>query len=220
MSDTDTRTEIAPLTASEPSSVPVAASIPVAPRPAATGGLVLRRLQLVSSLLTVHAQRLGAVGISGMAALVFAVAFLCSSVLPLRGRVTELRNEVSTASVARVAPRAAPPREQAAAFIAGLPQRKSLPGVLAAIVQQAEAAGLSLDRGVYQWSVGKSGAIAQYQLTLPVKGSYPEVRKFVDATLAAVPAAALAGITLGRPNVGDAQVTADLRFLIFVRSAE
>jgi Tfp pilus assembly protein PilO len=155
-----------------------------------------------------------------MAALVCAVAFFCSTVLPLQTKITALRAEVATASTAPAAHRIAPPREQVAAFIAGLPQRNNLPGVLAAIVQQAETCGLSLDRGNYQWSVGKSGAIAQYQLTLPVKGSYPEVRKFVDATLAAVPAAALAGITLERPNVGDAQVSADLRFVIFVRSLE
>ena len=64
----------------------------------------------------------------------------------------------------------------------------------------------------------RAGPVARYQLALPVTGSYPAVRKFVDSTLAAVPAAALSGITLERPNVGDGQVSANLRFEVFVRT--
>lgn len=219
MSDVDAQGENVSPAASDSPPVPVTpdAGMPVR---ALSHDLMPGRLAVASSLLTLHAQRLGTVGVSGIAALVFAAAFLFSSLLPLRTRVAGLREELSSVTVERPAPHAAPRPAQPASFVASLPTRKSLPGVLAAIVQQAEVAGLSLDHGVYQWSVGKSGAIAQYQLTLPVKGAYPDVRKFVDATLAAVPAAALAGITLERPNVGDAQVSADLRFVIFVRSAE
>jgi Tfp pilus assembly protein PilO len=165
-----------------------------------------------------YTQRLGRTGVVGLAALVFAVVFFAFTLLPLQARVGHLREALQSAASNAQRPNAVPREEQAANFIARLPTRNNLPAVLGAIVQQAEKAGLSLDRGAYQWSVGKSGSIARYQLTLPVRGSYPAIRKFVDATLVEVPAAALAGISLERSNVGDAQVTANLRFEIFLRS--
>jgi hypothetical protein len=178
-------------------------------------GRSARSMVLVATGFT---QRLGRTGVVGLAALVISVAFFVFTLLPLQSRVAELREalQASRSDVQRA--NAVAPEDQAATFIAGLPARNSLPAVLGAIVQQAEKAGLSLDRGAYQWSVGKSGAIARYQLTLPVRGSYPAIRKFVDSTLLEVPAAALAGISLERANVGDAQVTANLRFEIFLRS--
>lgn len=163
-----------------------------------------------------RARQLGAPGIVGIAALAFCVAFQQSTLLPQAAQVRELR----VAADASVPVRAAAPKPAAGAreFITSLPDRNALPAILAAIVQQAQAAGLSLDRGAYQWSADKSGTVARYQLTLPVTGSYPAVRQFVDATLAAVPAAALVGITLERPNVGDGTVSASLRFEIFTRN--
>jgi hypothetical protein len=177
-----------------------------------------QRLVRPAQIATARLQRLGVMGIGGVAALIFCATFVSSTLLPMHSRVLELRDAVEATGNAARHVRLPPPQEQAKKFVAGLPDRNSLPAVMGAIVEQAADAGLLLERGTYQWSAGKSGAIARYQVTLPVKGSYPAIRKFVDSTLAAVPAAALAGISLERPNVGDAQVAANLRFEIFVRS--
>ena len=177
-----------------------------------------QRLVRPAQIATARLQRLGVMGIGGVAAVIFCATFVVSALLPLYSRVVELRDTVEATGNAARHLRLPPPQEQATKFVAGLPDRNSLPAVMGAIVQQANDAGLSLERGTYQWSLGKSGALARYQVTLPVKGSYPAIRKFVDSTLAEVPAAALAGISLERPNVGDAQVAANLRFEIFVRN--
>lgn len=194
----------------EPTSRPRAAPQPV-------GATLHRTVQRLGPMLVDRVQRLGLAGTLGVAALAFCAAYVQSSLLPEYSRVQALQSAVSEARAVHPARRSTP-RIEADDFIASLPDRDRLPGVLASFLQQAPAAGLSLDRGAYQWSTEKSARVARYQLTLPVSGSYPAVRKFIDSALAAVPAAALTGITLERPNVGDERVSANLRFEIFVRN--
>lgn len=189
-------------------------------RPQSQRVFAARRLPLahLGPMLVERAQRLGTMGIAGVAALVFCAAFAQSTLLPQYAQVRELRVAAGGAASSPAQEFTRAPRAQADAFVASLPDRDALPTVLAAIVEQAQAAGLSLPRGAYQWRADKAGKVASYQLALPVTGSYPAVRKFVDSTLATVPAAALAGISLERPNVGDGQVVANLNFEVFVRT--
>jgi len=197
---------------------PRRAALPAMPKPNSVAAFPRTGIARLGPVLVERAQRLGTLGIVGIAALVFCAAFVQSTLLPKYAQVRELRVAVEAAA-SRPAPARAPaPSAQADSFVATLPDRDALPAVLGAIVQQAQAAGLSLPRGAYQWSADKSGTVARYQLALPVTGTYPAVRKFVDSTLVAVPAAALSGITLERPNVGDGQVSANLRFEVFVRT--
>ena len=58
--------------------------------------------------------------------------------------------------------------------------------------------------------------LARYQVTLPVQGSYGEVRGFVDAVLDAVPAAALEELALKREEIGEPLVEARVRFVLFL----
>jgi hypothetical protein len=206
------RTTLAP--ASLQAQQPVASSPPRDVVRSQAKGTMARALPLLSA----HAQRLGVPGIAGIAAFMFCITFWQTVLSPMHERVTKLRAAASSANTEQVLRGGQGPQGHAAAFIAELPDRNRLPAVLGAIVEQAEGAGLSLERGAYQWSASKTGLTARYQITLPVNGSYPAVRKFVDSTLAQVPAAALAGITIERPNVGDALVSADLHFEIYVRS--
>ena len=75
-----------------------------------------------------------------------------------------------------------------------------------------------LEQGRYELTPLHSGHLARYRMSFPIKGSYPDIRRFIDATLSTIPAAALEGLRIERKNVGDAGVSADLRFSIFVRN--
>ena len=50
---------------------------------------------------------------------------------------------------------------QARAFIRRLPSRDELPVVLTTVVSQADAAGLQLERGDYEFTMAKSGVITR-----------------------------------------------------------
>jgi hypothetical protein len=60
------------------------------------------------------------------------------------------------------------------------------------------------------------GRVMRYQVTLPVRGTYPQIRKFVDGALAQVPALSLDGIQFERRNIGDATVDAKIKFVVYL----
>lgn len=156
---------------------------------------------------------------SGLVLLLTSVVLWFGTLAPLRANVADLRDEVERLETAnRDGTRG--PRSldaQARAFVRRLPARNDLPGVLAVVAEQARTAGLALERGDYEFALAKSGNVARYHLTLPVVGTYPQIRRFVSETLARLPPVALEGLALERDAVGDAQLRASLRFVVMVR---
>jgi len=179
------------------------------------------RLQVAAGQLLPRAQyriaRLGTVGQVGLAALAAAAVLAVSALLPAQRALQTL-----TADLARTrqSPVAASAAAGAPRLLASLPTREQMPTVIGQMFAEAKASGVSLDTGHYVYTAAKGGAIARYELEFPVKASYPDIRKFIDRTLATVPSAALGKLRLERKAVGDAVVAADVVFVVFVRAGE
>jgi hypothetical protein len=161
--------------------------------------------------------RLGPAGQVGLAGLVAALVFAASALLPARHALDAL-----SANIARAQhPSAALSADQAAPrLVESLPTRDQIPAVIGLIYAKAKEAGVPLDTGHYVFSPPKAGALARYDLDFPVKASYPDIRNFINHTLTAVPAAALAKLHVERKTVGDQVVNADIGFVVFVRSEQ
>lgn len=80
----------------------------------------------------------------------------------------------------------------------------------------AEAEQLVLAQGEYRGLADKSGKLTRYQVTLPVKGSYVQIRKFIDAALIAVPVAALDDVNFKRETIAANQLEARIKFTLFL----
>ena len=80
----------------------------------------------------------------------------------------------------------------------------------------AGAQKLALEQGEYRITPDKSGKLARYQITLPVKGSYVQIRQFVAQALADVPVAALEDINFKRETIGATQLEARIKFTLFL----
>ena len=80
----------------------------------------------------------------------------------------------------------------------------------------AAAQKLVLEQGEYRITPDKSGKLARYQITLPVKGSYVQIRQFVAQALADVPVAALEDINFKRETIGATQLQARIKFTLFL----
>lgn len=172
---------------------------------------VLRILQPV--------RRLGAWGGAGLAMLAVATMGMLFSVLPAIHERDVLQAQLATEQgrgKLALPSAVTTPRS----FLSKLPGRPELPAILATVVAQAQAAHLELHEGNYELIEGKGGTGQRYRMTLPVTGRYVDVRKFVDGTLAAVPAAALDSISLSRDDINSAVVVADLRFLVYLRGRQ
>ena len=88
------------------------------------------------------------------------------------------------------------------------------------IYSAARRERLSLQRGEYKLMPDKEGGLVRYQIVLPLKGSYPQIRRFVAEVLEEIPAVAIDDISIRREKIGDASVEARLRLNLYMRSEE
>jgi hypothetical protein len=165
-------------------------------------------------------ERLGRSGIAGLALLVFSTVFVLSTSAALRTELHALRVTVArdSATALHAGGIAATPAAQLDGFLRGLPRRSDLPRVTAQLFDQSKKAGIELERGTYELLPAVAGRLARYRISYPVKGTYPEVRRFIDGSLLAVPALALESLRVERSSVADPRITADLRFVVMLRN--
>ncbi len=60
--------------------------------------------------------------------------------------------------------------------------------------------------------------MVRYQIAFPVTGPYPQIRAFIDSTLATMPAVGLSELVLERKSIADVNVEAQLRMTVYTRS--
>jgi hypothetical protein len=168
-----------------------------------------------------HLARLGWPGWSGLALLFAAIGYLLSVVLPATRELDQLDRSVAR-SVAEVkaeqggGTRQLTPSEQLAQFYAAFPKGTTVPDWLGKLNSIAVKQNLSLDVGNYSLVHNQSARLDRFRITLPIKGSYPQVRKFIATALATVPALSLESVAIKRDKVGDGQVEARVEFLLFL----
>jgi Tfp pilus assembly protein PilO len=146
-------------------------------------------------------------------------ALWLSTVVPMSRNVEMLQAEVATLESAAKSGTAIArsPAAQADTFIKGLPTRNDLPSIMTVIITQATDAGLELPSGEYQFTPTRSGQIGRYRIAFPVRGTYPQLREFIDGTLTALPAVALESLRLERESIGETVLEAELQFAVIVR---
>ena len=187
--------------------------------PAVRDNLIARLSARVGGILP-HVQyqltRLGALGITGIAAVLGAAVITLTAVVPGHSAIRALDADIARSM--RHAPSGeTTPEEGLAKLVAALPTRGQIPAVIGLVLQQAHQAGVPLDVGHYAFIPAKAGSVGRYELEFPVRASYPQVRDFINRTLTAVPAASLDKLRIERKSVTDQAVNADVRFVVFVR---
>ncbi len=204
-------------------STPVPAPVSVLPLPS-RAGRAPRSLQRVlaigaSHVLVQRVQSVGKTGASGVALLVFALAFFAGANVAVRNNVDVLRASLDEAQHSTTIDSSAPQMRVRAVreLVSALPERSALPDITGKIVAQAQAAGIELERGNYDLTVTHSGRLVRARMTFPVHGRYPDIRRFIDSTLATVPGAAVDGLRLERKDIGVAEIDAQIRFAVYVR---
>lgn len=88
---------------------------------------------------------------------------------------------------------------------------------LFAIAAQME---ISLDQGEYLWQNDKNSGTYRYQILLPVKGAYRDIRRFCEKTLRDLPFVSLDELSFKRESVGDDEIDVNLRFTFFLKDAQ
>jgi hypothetical protein len=171
--------------------------------------------------------RLGWPGLAGLALLAAAAVLWLGAQRPdenragqLRADVADLRARLRSAGEAGEDGRSRPPATRAAqlaTFYGFFPVVGSLPDWLAVLNTAAAKNGLVLESGDYALVQARGEQrLARYEMTLPVKGSWPQLRGFVAEVMEQIPAAALEDLALRREAVGTEQVEAKLKFVLWL----
>lgn len=107
-------------------------------------------------------------------------------------------------------------------FYSTFPKAVALPQVLAMINRIANKQKLALNSGDYKFNKVKETntvnkkKITKYEIVLPIKGQYLQIRTFIAEVLQQSPALALMDMQIRRENSLNQSVDAKLVFVIFV----
>lgn len=161
-------------------------------------------------------------GVAGVGLAIAVVLFHYWVFLPLRASVTDMRNEAEHLRV-RIATRRVvdsnqEPAAQLAEFYRFFPESTVMTDVLGQIYAAAAQENLILEHGDYQFVPAQEGKLLRYNLTLPIKGPYTKLRRFIAKVLQDNPSLALEGVSFSRQAVMEIGVSAQVRMTLFLRA--
>ncbi len=164
---------------------------------------------------------LGWPGILGLGLLVLVGGFYFSTLRSELSRVDDMRRHAAQARAERAASAdgfeaAVTPSDKLAEFYGFFPRANDLPDLLGKVFAAAAGQELQLAQGEYRVSKDNAGALTQFQLSLPVRGTYLQIRKFVDVAMVEVSALSLESIHFERQKVGDPTVDANIKFALYL----
>lgn len=165
--------------------------------------------------------RLGLAGLAGLAVAAGSLAIYLLAVLPAE---QEARSNAEQLLHLRAHPKAAPITEPARTggmaalteFYGQFPPMQDLPDALQTLYALAHKHEITLERGDFKFGKAEGDKLFRYQITLPVKCSYPHLRSFVAEAARTLPALGLSEINLKRGAVGDDLVQARLDFILYL----
>lgn len=172
-------------------------------------------------------ERLGAPGKIGFGLIVFSIVFFVAAVLPRQAEVSELMEK---AEAVQASLRSAPVQAQVGggktrkiqghqalqAFYDFFPNIDSTPAYIREVVQSAAQHNVEIGGTEYRMAREKDVKLARYEMMVPVRGRYPEVRGFIADALRAVPAMALVDVMIKREGVETELLEASLKFNLYL----
>ena len=102
-------------------------------------------------------------------------------------------------------------------FVAGFPAADERQARVATLLALAVHHALELRHGEFQLGQDKGTGLARYVVTLPLSGSYLQLRAFIEEALAGDAALSLDRLRLRRASAGAAVVEAELTWSLYMR---
>ena len=171
------------------------------------------------------AKELGPSGLAGLVLLALAVALCLGGILPGRMKLQQLAQASGVEQLRQKTAMASPAAGTRSVgarlneFYRFFPSHRKSPQLLDAIYAAAGDESVSLPQGKYKFHREKAGRLDAYQVNLPVQGSYVQIRKFIVKVLNTVPSAALDEVGFKRASVGNTQLEARIRFVVYLDAA-
>jgi hypothetical protein len=172
--------------------------------------------------LRVALHRVGRTGAAGCVLLGGAAVFYFSTLRPAQEDLTALQGRLERLEArgrADVAVRSSVEPSRMDRFMEFFPPLDTAPRWLKQVYSIAEREKLELLRGTYRVSEDPALPLARYTISLPVRGTYTQIRRFIAATLTEVQIASLEGVVLKRDKVSDSTVEASVILTLHLQAA-
>lgn len=165
-------------------------------------------------------RRLGAPGIAGIGVLAACAAMFVSAQLPLQSRLAAERAALAVAEEQARGGAPLTPEAGLAAWYRFFATGAGAEQQLERLFALARANQLQLLQGAYRYQRAPGERLARYEVALPVRGSYAQIRRFLAAALNEIPVASLDRIAFERKRAADSLVEANIRFTLFLDPQE
>lgn len=152
---------------------------------------------------------LGAVGMLALIALAGCAGFHVALIQPLEQESASLAAALDLQPKARARDQVRTPAASAADFYRFLEASERIDESLARLNGIASASGLELRSADYRLGESKT-RLERYEISLPVQGTYAQIRLFVEAALRELPSLSLDRATLRRKNAAETRIEAEL----------
>lgn len=187
-----------------------------------SAGDVLQRLRW-------QTEQLGAAGKTGVGLFVFSAIFFVVAVLPRQEESDELmaRAEALQASLktepervdGKPAPKMIYGSQALQVFYDFFPRIDSTPRWIGEVVQSAAQHDVEISGTSYRMVREKDVKLARYEMMMPIRGQYRQVRGFIADVLQAVPAMALVDVVIRRESVESELLEASVKFHLYLSEA-
>lgn len=163
-------------------------------------------------------ERLGLPGVIGLGLLVFSAVYIVTTTLPARERAAGLEQLLSSGSKEPV--RQEGPEEEIerelGRFYRFFDASNSIVDALTQVNKAVVGSGLQFEAAEYRLARESNLRLSRYEVTLPLRGSYAQVRRFVSALLEDMPQVAIDDVTINRASVSAQEIEARLKLSIYL----
>lgn len=153
-------------------------------------------------------RQIGAPGVLAMGVLLGCAGFYLNGVAPVEDAVRAQRAQPAAPGSGREA--------ELQRFYSLFPPATQLTDEVERLHRLARAAGLDLAQGEYRLE-RRTGGLWAYRITLPVRGSYAQLRHFLSAVLSGMPIASVDALRFERRKAADTQLEAQVRVTLHAR---
>ncbi len=172
--------------------------------------------------------RLGVTGKIGLGLIVIAIIFFMSAVLPqdrtlkaLKQRAETIKSQSTLLMGSKYGVDRKISGDQALEiFYDFFPRIDSSPFWIGELVRVAEKHDVEINRSEFHMTLGKGSRLARYEMVLPIRGRYPQIRAFIADALQSVPAMAIMGINIKRKSVKSTQLEVGLRVNLYLNDRQ
>ncbi|KAA0959336.1 GspMb/PilO family protein [Pseudomonas sp. ANT_H12B] len=179
-------------------------------------------MQIPRLIVHEYLKGLGIPGLAGLAMLLVALVWALGGLMPDWSSLQSLSQQTREAGeyLARVEDGSitAPvvPQRQLDDFRSKLPSQPQATVAIDKIYALAAQERITLARGEYSLGIDPKTHLARYQILLPVRGTYPQLRRFLHALLGQLPAVVVEDVEFQRKKIADTDLTGRIRMTLYL----